>query len=421
MVDNIVSIFGKIFARHWGPRIDDVLRVACLTLLKHPNPTLVNVPPLLTKKQFRAPLVAGLEDPEGLGGFWDWYDTSPPALRAQVIGPVLARLRAFLLRDFVKATLGTVTSSFDMGAVLDGGILIARLPKGQLGEETAKLMGSFVLGSVWQAATARSRLPEDRRRDAACYVDEAHNVLNLAGSVADMLAEARGYRLSLVLAHQDLAQLPRETLQAISANARNKIFFTCSPEDARLLARHTQPELVEHDLANLDAFTAATRLTLGAAATPAFTLATNRLPDRPGRLPLVRAAVAARAGSPRSRPTRPAAAASETPPDPPPDPPSDPELDQRAAPRLDQRADPRADAPVEAAPEVRPVRPPRRSSRPVTDAGSRTCTAGGATTGATTDADPVRWAGADPSHGPGLTPGVPARPEGGQQCRPGAD
>lgn len=277
VVDNIVAIFSRIFARHWGPRIDDVLRVACLTLMRQPNATLTLVPPLLNDRQFRAPFIVDLDDPEGLRGFWDWYNTSPPALRAQVIGPVLARLRAFLLRDFVRATLGVPRSSFDMTKVLDGGILIARLPKGQLGEDTAKLMGSFVLASVWQAATARARIPEPRRRDASVYIDEAHNVLNLAGSVADMLAEARGYRLSLTLAHQDLAQFPRETVLAISANARNKIFFSCSPEDAHALARHTLPELDEHDLAHLDAFTAAARLVVDARTTPAFTLRT-RLP-----------------------------------------------------------------------------------------------------------------------------------------------
>jgi hypothetical protein len=277
VVDNIVAIFSRIFARHWGPRIDDVLRVACLTLMRQPNATLTLVPPLLNDRQFRAPFIVDLDDPEGLRGFWDWYNTSPPALRAQVIGPVLARLRAFLLRDFVRATLGVPASSFDMTRVLDGGILIARLPKGQLGEDTAKLMGSFVLASVWQAATARARIPEPRRRDASVYIDEAHNVLNLAGSVADMLAEARGYRLSLTLAHQDLAQFPRETVLAISANARNKMFFSCSPEDAHALARHTLPELDEHDLAHLDAFTAAARLVVDSRTTPAFTLHT-RLP-----------------------------------------------------------------------------------------------------------------------------------------------
>ena len=36
-VDNIVWIFGRIFPRHWGPRMDDVLRVACLTLMRRAN------------------------------------------------------------------------------------------------------------------------------------------------------------------------------------------------------------------------------------------------------------------------------------------------------------------------------------------------------------------------------------------------
>jgi hypothetical protein len=298
VVDNIVAIFANIFARHWGPRIDDVLRVACLTLMRHPRATLVTIPPLLNDAQFRAPFIADLTDPEGLRGFWDWFNTSPPALRAQVIGPVLARLRAFLLRDFVRATLGTPTSSFETARVLDSGVLIARLPKGQLGEDTARLMASFVLASVWEAATARTRQPEDRRRDASVYVDEAHNVLNLAGSVSDMLAEARGYRLSLVLAHQDLAQFPRDTVLAISANARNKVFFACSPEDARQLARHTLPDLDEHDLAHLDAYTAAARLVIDARLTPAFTLQTR--PPRPtlGQLAQLRQKVASSRSTP---------------------------------------------------------------------------------------------------------------------------
>ncbi len=275
VVDNIVSIFSKIFQRHWGPRIDDVLRVACLTLMRKANATLTLVPPLLNDKQFRAAFTVDLDDPEGLKGFWEWYEATPPPLRAQIIGPVLARLRAFLLRDFVRDTLGVPRSSFDMGRVLDGGILIARLPKGQIGEETAKLMGSFVLASVWQATTARARIPEDQRRDATVFIDEAHNVLNLAGSVGDMLAEARGYHLSLVLAHQNLSQLPRETQLALSANARNKIFFNCSPEDAHQLARHTLPELDEHDLSHLNAYTTASRLVVGNRETAAFTMLTR--------------------------------------------------------------------------------------------------------------------------------------------------
>lgn len=278
VVDNIVSIFGNIFVKAWGPRMDDVMRVACLTLLRHPNVTLQHIPPLLNSPQFRSEMVIDLDDPEGLRGFWQWYDEMPVSLRSQVIAPVLARLRSFLLRDFVKKTMRYPKSSFDMATVLDGGILLVRIPKGTLGEDTSRLLGSLILARVWQAATARANIPAEARRDASLYLDEAQNFLTF-GSLDTMLAEARKYALSMVLAHQDLAQLPKDLLAAASANARNKIYFTCAPEDARVLARHTLPELDEHDLSHLDAYTTASRLVVAGRQTTAFTMTTR--PPRP--------------------------------------------------------------------------------------------------------------------------------------------
>ncbi|PZG03498.1 type VI secretion protein, partial [Micromonospora craterilacus] len=274
VVDNLVSIFGSIFSKAWGPRMDDVMRVSCLTLLRHANVTLQHIPPLLNSAQFRSAMTVDLDDPDGLHGFWQWYDELSPALRSQIIGPVLARLRAFLLRDFVRKTLRYPKSSFDMSKILDGGVLLVRIPKGELGEDTSRLLGSLILARVWQAATARASVPADRRKDCAIYLDEAQNFLTLAASLDTMLAEARKYRLAMTIAHQDLAQFPRELLAAVSANARNKIYFSVAPEDARVLARHTLPELDEHDLAHLDAYTAVARLVVDGRQTPAFTLRT---------------------------------------------------------------------------------------------------------------------------------------------------
>lgn len=204
-----------------------------------------------------------------------WYDGINDQFRGQVIAPVLARLRAFLLRDFVKSVIGNAHSSFDMGRVLDGGVLLCRLPKGILGEETSRILGSLIVARVWQAAIARATIAEDQRKDAVLYVDECQNFLTLPGSVGDMLAEARGFRLGLVLAHQDLAQLPKDIAAAVSANARSKLYFTVDPADARELSRHTKPEVDEHDLAHLDVYTAAARLLVDNRELPAFTFTTN--------------------------------------------------------------------------------------------------------------------------------------------------
>jgi len=299
VVDNITGIFRRIFTAFWGPRTDDVMRAACLTLLRHRERThqlvtLADVPRLLGESAYRLRIVPALKDPV-LRGFWAWYESMSEPSRAAVVGPVMNKLRAFLLRDFARRSIAAGPSTFNLSQVLDGGILLARLPKGALGEETARLLGSFIVAGTWQAAAARARTPEHSRIDATLSVDEAHNFLTLPYPLEDMLAEARGYRLSMLLAHQHLAQLPRDLREGISANARNKIFFNASPEDAGALEKHTLPTLAAHDLAHLGPYQAAAHLLTGGAESAAFTLTTRPLPPPvPGRAKDLRAAAGGR-------------------------------------------------------------------------------------------------------------------------------
>jgi type IV secretory pathway TraG/TraD family ATPase VirD4 len=299
VVDNLVGIFRRIFTAFWGPRTDDVMRAACLTLMTSPTAgecvTLADIPRLLTEPAYRHRVTAGLAGSDKtLRGFWDWYGQLSEPSRAAATGPLMNKLRAFLLRTFVTDTIASGPSTFDLNTVLDGGLALVRLPKGVLGEETSRLLGSFVVAKTWQAAAARAASGEGNRRDAAMYLDEAHNFLTLPYPLEDMLAEARGYRLSLVLAHQHLAQLPHDLREGISANARNKIIFNASPEDARDLERHVTPALSAHDLAHLGAYQAAARLVAGSGETPAFTFRTRPLPSAvPGRARLIRAAARA--------------------------------------------------------------------------------------------------------------------------------
>ena len=137
-------------------------------------------------------------------------------------------------------------------------------------------------------------------RDCAIYVDECQNFLTLPHGLDDMLAEARSYRAGLVLAHQNLSQLPAELRESLAANARNKIVFTVSPNDARQLERHMNPQLGAHDLANLGAYQAAARLLDHGALTSAFTFRTRPLPPPVrGREKAVRAASRERYGHKR--------------------------------------------------------------------------------------------------------------------------
>ncbi|MFB9831132.1 type IV secretory system conjugative DNA transfer family protein [Actinoallomurus acaciae] len=295
--DVVVGIFRRIYADSWGPRTDDILRSALLTATASPDATLADVPRLLDDDTYRARAVTQVRNPF-VADFWNWYERLSDAQRAQVTGPVMNKLRAVLLRGFARDVLAAGRSTVDIGRLLDtGGLLIARLPKGMLGDDTSRLLGSLILAKTWQAVQARARRPEADRPDCAVYVDECQNFLTLPHGLDDMLAEARSYRAALILAHQNLTQLPQELRDAIAANARNKVIFTVSPSDARHLERHMAPQLGAHDLANLGAFQASARLIDHGTLTNAFTLRTLPLPPPvPGREKAVRKASRKRYG-----------------------------------------------------------------------------------------------------------------------------
>ena len=294
--DNITGIFRRIYAAFWGPRTDDIFRAAVLTLLRSVPAgsglvNLADIPSLLGSDAYRRRKTSAITDPV-LKGFWEWYEQLSGASRAHAVGPLMNKLRAFLLRPFVAQAIAAGPSTFTMSQVLDeGGLLLARLPKGVLGEETCRLLGSFIVAATWQTAARRARLPQHARPDAGLYIDECQNFLNLPYPLEDMLAKARAYRLSVVMAHQNLAQLPADLREGISANARSQVIFNASPEDARVLERHTLPHLTAHDLSHLGAYQAAAKLIAGGADTPAFTLRTQPLPPgAPGRAALIRRA-----------------------------------------------------------------------------------------------------------------------------------
>jgi len=216
VVDHVVGVFKRIYEPWWGPRTDDIMRAVCLTL-KHTNgATLTEIPHLLSDEEWRQKVGNRLRNVPGLGDFWSWYERLGEQQRATMIAPLLNKLRAFLLRGPVRAIVGQANPKLDIDALINsGGLLLVRIPKGTIGEETSRLLGAFTVARVWQAVMKRAALPEAQRADTSLYVDEMHNYLALPRSFEDLLAEARGYRLSLVLAHQHMNQLPKTCVRRL--------------------------------------------------------------------------------------------------------------------------------------------------------------------------------------------------------------
>ncbi|MBF6131149.1 type IV secretion system DNA-binding domain-containing protein [Nocardia brasiliensis] len=287
----VIGTFRKVYAQWWGPRMDELFRAACLTLARRPGSTLADVVAILTRPGYHRGITRRYGTPGGFEGFWDDYDTLSPAARQQAYGAVVSRLRTVLSHRFAREVFAAPETTIDLTEILDGGVLIARLPKGEIGEHGCQLVGSLLLSGLWAAITRRAAVAPQRRRDATIIVDECHNFLNLPIGIDTVLAEARGYRVSLVLAHQNLHQLSGDISAAVDANARNKIVFTVSPEDARKLAGHFAPFFDHTDLANRPGYAISARIVHDGHTTAPFSADTVGLPLAvPGRAEELRAA-----------------------------------------------------------------------------------------------------------------------------------
>lgn len=257
---NLTSVMSKVWARWWGHRSADLCYHALLTLAHLEGSTLAQLPRLLSDTAWRSARVKAVTNAlkawEGntLGEFWEGFDGLPAGQRAGLTAPLLSRLRLVLAHPMANSLFGVPATTFSFADILDGGVLLCRLPKGVIGEDGTRLIGSLLLAGLWQATTARARIPEHQRLDCAVVLDECHNFLHLPIGIDDALAEARGLHTSFVLAHQYLGQLSGEMVEAIDANARNKVYFALAPRDAVDQARHLRPYLDDGDLIRLGGY-----------------------------------------------------------------------------------------------------------------------------------------------------------------------
>ena len=239
VADTVLATFKGVFAESWGVRVEQVLSAALVTLARTPGATLVDLPLLLTNAAYRQRLIAASgADPLGTGQFWAAYEALSEAQRQQWVGPVLTRLQPFLIRPHLRATLGQAAPSFDLGEVFTRRrIVLVSLNKGVLGAESARLLGSLLVGQLWPLILARAAVEPSQRHVVSVFIDEVQDYLSLPGSLADALAQARSLGAAFHLAHQYRGQLPAALKAGIDANARNKIIFSLSAADAAELAR----------------------------------------------------------------------------------------------------------------------------------------------------------------------------------------
>jgi hypothetical protein len=292
VADQLGELFQRLWQQFWGPRTGQLAHMGLLTLARQSGSTLIDLPRLFLDPAFRRQALAGLDDPLGLEIDWRWYASLATREQATVIAPLLNKVRAFTARPAIRTIVGQAEPAISMQRLMaEGKVLLVHLPKGLIGAETAQLLGCLVLTSLWQAATERAALPRAERHPFGLYVDEVQDFAAAPIPWDEMFAQGRKYGLALTVAHQNLAQLPKELREAILANARSKAVFALSAPDAKTLEPLFAPALTASDLQALDAFSVAATVALddGSTARP-VTLTTPPPPASRGSQAVVRRA-----------------------------------------------------------------------------------------------------------------------------------
>lgn len=253
VVNGLMSTFEKIWVDAWSARMAYILNNTLLALLEYPGSTLLGVNRMLSDKEYRRKVVENIKD-TSVRAFWvDEFGKWTEKFISEAIPAIQNKVGQFTSNPLVRNLLGQPKSSFDIRKMMDEKkILIVNLSKGRVGEGNANLIGSMLITKIYLAAMSRADADEaslSKLPNFYLYVDEFQSFANK--SFADILSEARKYKLNLTIAHQYIEQMEEEVRDAVFGNVGTMITFRVGAFDAEVLEKEFAPVFTAEDLVNL--------------------------------------------------------------------------------------------------------------------------------------------------------------------------
>lgn len=278
VVNEIINIFDKLYdlKATGGPMFEQYMRNALLLIMEDPETgsTLMEVPKVLADEEFRKMKLSKCKNPT-VYDFWtkEAEKAGGEAALANMVPYITSKLTPFLSNDMMRPIISQQKSTINFREAMDSGkIVLVNLSKGKLGEMNSHLLGMIIVGKLLMAALSRTDIPENERKDFYLYIDEFQNVTT--DSIAQILSEARKYRLALIIAHQFIGQLSDEISKAVFGNVGSMAAFRVGPEDADFLEKQFVPIFSASDLMNVNNFNCFGRLLMNNETVPPFNMAT---------------------------------------------------------------------------------------------------------------------------------------------------
>lgn len=146
----------------------------------------------------------------------------------------------------------------------------------------------ILVSKIYNGAMARARMKEADRKDFYLYVDEFQNFIT--DTFADILSEARKYKLGLIMAHQFIAQLDAnagnnigesksKVKDAVFGNVGTMMSFKVGAPDAEFLEKEYAPVLSGQDIIGIANYKAYIKLNINNTTTRVFSMNSIRTED----------------------------------------------------------------------------------------------------------------------------------------------
>ena len=244
---DIMQVFKLVWSLDYTshPLLLDLLPSAARVLLETDAGTMVKLYGLLTNTEERAHLVGQCEDSMARK-FWRDFEAWDRRDKRDKPQSALTRLRAFLSDPILRGMLGqTGQSKLSFGALIErGNVFVADLARGELGTDTAQLMGVLF-------ALELERLLGNRETGTPFYV-YLPEVQFLHPEVAARVLGSATERAGWMVSIDQVAGLDPSTRTGL-LGAERVLSFRLGPDDARQLAGRFRLPQAETTLTTLAA------------------------------------------------------------------------------------------------------------------------------------------------------------------------
>lgn len=269
----LMGVFKKIWENMWSARMEYILGNTILALLDTPGSTLLGINRMYSDEEYRRSIIENIKDPV-VKQFWVMeYASYSEKYATEAVAAVQNKVGQFLSSDVIRNIVAQVKSTIDVRNIMDSQkIFLVNLSKGRIGEDNSRLLGGMLITKIQLAAMERVDMLEKDRKDFYLYVDEFQNFAT--ESFANILSEARKYRLNLIVAHQYMAQLTDEVKDAVLGNVGTLTAFRVGAPDAQELETEFMPRFTPEDIINLPKFQIYLKLMIDGVSSQPFSAAT---------------------------------------------------------------------------------------------------------------------------------------------------